>query len=330
MLDTAGHIVLLNSAAESLLDVQTAAAAGKPLSEVLPQESIMALVKDEPAQDRFVDLTLEERSFRVKASPIQGEGESPEAYLLVFNDVSHYLLLNENMTLFLQTVSHDLRSPLTAAKGFVDMLGMVGELNEKQLMMKEKILTSIIDMSNLVEKVLDAGRLDPAMGIRQELRRDTCDPAQIVEKAMSTMLSAAHKKNLVLKKDVQAAVPMMNLDQMMLERSLINLVENAVKYTPSGGQIVVSARLRGNDLVLAVQDNGFGIPGEQLNTLFERGSRIRREEHRAVRGSGLGLFIVRNVAQLHGGDAYVESEEGQGSTFSIVIPIDGKNVIGAG
>jgi|GEM_PF-5768559 len=231
----------------------------------------------------------------------------------------------ENMMLFLQTVSHDLRSPLTAAKGFVDMMPMVGAMSDKQVVMKDKVITSIIDMTNLVEKVLDAGRLDPEMGA-YELRRDTTDPKALIEKVVSNLSDAARKKALHLKSNIADNIPIMFIDGMMLERALMNLVENAIKYTPLDGEIVVRAQVENDTLVLTVEDNGYGIPQDMQATIFDRGSRVRREEHRKVRGSGLGLFIVKNVAQQHGGMAYLYSTEGEGSIFQIQIPINEQNM----
>jgi signal transduction histidine kinase len=114
---------------------------------------------------------------------------------------------------------------------------------------------------------------------------------------------------------------------MMLERALVNLVENAIKYTPEAGSILVRAYLDSGALILSVIDNGLGIPPEKQATIFDKGSRVRRDEHRQVRGSGLGLFIVRNVAQQHGGDALLYSMEGEGSEFQIIIPLLGPNLI---
>jgi two-component system phosphate regulon sensor histidine kinase PhoR len=250
-------------------------------------------------------------------------------YLLLLMDVTHFKKQTENMTTFLQTVSHDLRSPLTAAKGFVDMMSMVGDLNERQQAMREKILISIVDMTNLVEKVLDAGRLDSEMGTYL-LRRETCDPSAIAEKVVSNLTGAAQKKAISLSLEVSPAVPPMNIDEMMLERALMNLVENAIKYSPDGGVVEVRLYVENNRLYFSIADNGLGIPADKQATIFEKGIRIRRAEHRTIRGSGLGLFIVKSVAQQHEGDVFLKSVEGQGSEFLLMIPIAGLNVVGAG
>jgi signal transduction histidine kinase len=124
-------------------------------------------------------------------------------------------------------------------------------------------------------------------------------------------------------------VPILNLDDVMLRRAMNNLVDNAVKYTPEDGRITVRARLENNNLLLSVQDTGLGISEANQAHLFERFHRVRRREHQTVKGSGLGLFIVKSVAQRHGGDAWVTSKEEQGSTFFIRIPLEPPNLFGA-
>jgi signal transduction histidine kinase len=120
----------------------------------------------------------------------------------------------------------------------------------------------------------------------------------------------------------------LNIDKTMLASAFTNLIENAVKYTPEGGHIVVEVGINDNDLLFQVTDDGYGISEENQKKLFERNVRVHRKEWKRVKGSGLGLFIVKNVAQRHGGDAWVESTEGEGSTFYLSIPLDGPNLVG--
>jgi two-component system phosphate regulon sensor histidine kinase PhoR len=322
-------LLLANRAATALLGRTQSELFGQAFDQLFPQEEMARLLNHPHSADYTrIFLMYDERFFQPQLLPLPASQEAQGGgFIVVLSEVSHFKRLNENMTLFLQTVSHDLRSPLTAAKGFVDMLSMVGELNQKQIIMREKILVSISDMTNLVEKVLDAGRLDPEMGA-YELRRELCDPAEVVEKVVSHMSATATKKDQALSPAIGPGLPMLSLDHMMIERALVNLVENAIKYTPNGGEIQVAAYVQGENLYFEVRDNGLGIAPELQVKLFERGSRIRRVEHRNIRGSGLGLFIVKNVAQQHGGDAEVDSVEGQGSRFRIRIPLSGPNIIG--
>ncbi|MGB1288655.1 MAG: sensor histidine kinase, partial [Aggregatilineales bacterium] len=139
----------------------------------------------------------------------------------------------------------------------------------------------------------------------------------------------AEKQELTILSDASEDIPIINVDSSMLERGIGNLVDNAIKYTPNGGEIRIGAHQRDNEIVITVRDNGFGISDENLKKLFKRHFRIRRREHKRVKGSGLGLFIVHSVAQHHGGRAGVESVEGEGSTFYITIPLKGRNLLSA-
>ena len=122
-------------------------------------------------------------------------------------------------------------------------------------------------------------------------------------------------------------LPIINADETMLQRAINNLVDNAIKYTPDGGEIRVSVTCPENMILVGVQDTGLGISPENQAQLFNRHARIYRQEFKKIKGTGLGLFIVRSVAKRHGGDAWVKSAEGQGSTFYISIPLEGANLL---
>jgi signal transduction histidine kinase len=237
--------------------------------------------------------------------------------------------LMRNQSEFTRIVSHDLRSPLTSMQGFASMLEsqMMGEMNEKQAHFVEKILAGIAQMTSLVDNIQDAGRYDPETGF-YEMERTHCDLIEIAHRIVSNHLVPAEKGELTLTVNAASDVPIINADSNMIERALTNLVDNAIKYTPNGGSIEVRVHRRGDDVVLSVRDNGLGISPEHQKHLFERHVRIPRKEHKKVKGTGLGLFIVRSVAQRHGGKAWVESVEGNGSEFCMSIPLNGPNLIG--
>jgi len=238
--------------------------------------------------------------------------------------------LGHNYSEFLRVVSHDLRSPLTSMQGFASMLesGSVGELNENQVYFVEKILSGITQMTSLVDNIQDAGRFDPETGF-YEMERSPCDIAEIVHGIVRNYLVPAEKQELNLTATIADDVPIINADSIMLERAVTNLVDNAIKYTPNGRNVDVKVERRGDQVVISVKDNGLGISAENQKMLFERHVRVHRREHRRVKGSGLGLFIVRSVARRHGGEAWVESEEGVGTTFLIRIPLDDESAVSA-
>jgi signal transduction histidine kinase len=213
--------------------------------------------------------------------------------------------------------------------GFASMLelGAVGELNEKQAHFIEKILSGINQISVLVDNIQDAGRYDPETGF-YEMSRSQCDLNDLIHRITEDHLLPAEKQELQLSFEIADHVPIINADVIMLERALRNLVDNAIKYTPNGGTIKLSVDKQQEQIIISVADSGLGISPENQQKLFERGVRIHREEHKRIKGSGLGLFIVRSAAQRHGGDAWVKSEDGQGSTFFMSIPLEGPNLLG--
>lgn len=252
---------------------------------------------------------------------------APHGWTLELQDVTHYTRLNHNQSESMRYVLHDLRSPLTAIQGFASLMESVGELNEKQKYFITKILSGVAQMTALVENVQDAGRYDPESGSYQVMRIPT-DLGQIARKIVDNHLVPA-EKTLQVSLMVDEELPIINADETMLQRAMTNLVDNAIKYTPDGGVIQVSVTRRENLIIIGVQDNGLGISPQNQAQLFERHARIHRQEFKRIKGTGLGLFIVRSVARRHGGNAWVESEEGKGSTFYISIPLEGANLFSA-
>ncbi len=242
---------------------------------------------------------------------------------------AQHLRHNRNRQEFLRVVTHDMRSPLTSMHGFGSMLesDMAGDLNDKQSHFLSKIMSGIAQLTLQIDNMQDAGRYDPETGF-YEMSRAPTDLIDLVERLVENALIPSDKQSLQLKFHADATLPIVNVDSAMVERSVVNLIDNAVKYTPDGGQIDVYVRHVEDDIIIAVEDNGYGISVDDTSKLFNRHFRIHRQEYKRIKGSGLGLFIVRSVARKHNGDAWVESVEGEGSTFLIRIPLAGKNLLG--
>lgn len=322
---------LANPAARDLFKTATEDVIGQPLDQAIQVPELIELFRDQRDHSPtagVTEYTAENgKTYSPGISDVRTESGEMTGWVLVLRDMSHFKRLNDSMSEFLSTVSHDMRSPLTFMKGYLDMLGMVGTLNERQIDFTERISVGVVQMSDMVEKILEAGKLDPVTG-NYELTREHCDVAEVVHKVVSGFVEPAEKKNLEFTYTVAENIPIINVDRAMLTSAFTNLVENAIKYTPEGRQVQVSLTLSSNDLVFKVVDNGYGISREDQEKLFQRNVRIRRKEWKRVKGSGLGLFIVKNVAQRHGGDAWVESVEGEGSTFYFTIPLEGSNLVG--
>jgi len=316
LLGHAHDIIALNQQAKQLFNLASASVEGKLLTD-LPQGEELNRIFDS-------NNTLREWAYGENVFAPVLETAS-HGWTILLNDVSHYKRLNHNQSESMRYLLHDLRSPLTAIQGFASMMGPVGKLNEKQEHFIAKILSGVTQMTALVENVQDAGRYDPDSGSYQITRIPT-DLSQIVRKIVDNHLVPA-EKTLSMSLSIAEDLPIINADETMLQRAINNLVDNAIKYTPDGGSIHVSVRRLENKIVVGVEDTGLGISPQNQAQLFNRHARIHRQEFKKIKGTGLGLFIVRSVAKRHGGDAWVKSEEGHGSTFYISIPLEGANLL---
>lgn len=237
--------------------------------------------------------------------------------------------LMRNQGEFVRITTHDLRSPLTVLKGIISMMES-GTVDLTKIMPDYvgKMASAVHQMEMQVDNIQDAGRYDIETGF-YELQRSPTDLIELVHKIVKNQLRPAEKQALTISVEAADDVPIVNIDANMLERAITNLVDNAIKYTPNGGAITVRVYRMDESITISVRDTGLGISAENLPHLFNRYYRVRRREYSRVKGTGLGLFIVRSAAQQHGGDARVESIEGQGTTFFIDIPLTGANILNA-
>ncbi len=323
VLDSNFHLLMMNPAAESIFSVKSDEVRDKSLREIVQSDELVIFA--EGKTKTLIEWTKESKTFMPRIEGIYGSGKALEGWVLALRDVTLFKKLNRNQSEFMRIVSHDLRSPLTSMQGFANMLELelVGQLNEKQKHFVTKILAGIAQMTALVENIQDAGRYDPESGF-YELNRSHCDLGEVAHRAVENQLIPA-EKSLSISVSVADNVPIINADVTMLERAIINLVDNAIKYTPTGGKIEVAVTCSNNNVIVMVRDTGLGISKQDQTHLFERHVRIAKQEFKKIKGSGLGLFIVRSAAQRHGGDAWVESEENVGSSFYLSIPLEGPN-----
>ena len=330
IVDRNGLISLLNHAAEEVLGVQAGDVLEQSIDTVLGgQPRLLRFFQDPAAVGEEEEWTSADgRTFSPRLSRVASDTAPGGSLVLVLRDITHFKHLNKRQAEFVRLVSHDLRSPLTYMKGFASLLAMAGELNERQKGFVEKILGGITQMTALVENIQAAGRWDPEFGF-YEMGREPTDLATLANEIVSNHQEMARKQNIVITAEVAANVPIVNVDSLMIERALINLVGNAIKYSPYGGTVRVDLDVQDNAVVFCVSDTGLGVASEHIPELFQRGHRIVTQaiKDNRIKGSGLGLFIVRSVARRHGGDVRVESEPGQGSSFYFTLPLSGANLI---
>ncbi len=320
--DGEGKLLLINPAAQSIFGLGKAAY-GQPISQLpLPEPLVEALRPpyDEQRTPPTVELPLPDgRTFYASIAPILTGDNRVIGRVAVMRDVTHFKELDEMKSEFVATVSHDLRAPLTFIRGYASMLPMVGELSEKQESYLDRILEGIDQMSALIEDLLNLRRIEAGVGIKHE----PCNLGLILIEAVDSMRARAAANGLVLRLEPSEGSVTITGDHTLLRQAIGNLVDNAIKYTPSGGEISVGMEVdeaRG-EVIIHVHDTGIGIAPEDQLRLFEKFYRIRRREAGNVPGTGLGLALVRSIIERHGGRVWVESELNKGSTFYIALPL---------
>jgi signal transduction histidine kinase len=202
-------------------------------------------------------------------------------------------------------------------RGYTTMLPMVGELNEKQADYVEKILRGIGQMGELIDDLLDLGRIEAGVG----LERKPCHLGAILVEAVDSMRVRTVSKGLRLELEPAEGVAVVPGDATLLRQAVANLVDNAIKYTRSGGAVTVGLSIHNQQAVIRVTDTGVGIAPDDQVRLFEKFYRVKRRDTMEIRGTGLGLAIVKSIVERHGGKVWVDSELDRGSTFYISLPL---------
>lgn len=256
---------------------------------------------------------VEGQSFQVRAIRL-----SARETLLVLEDLAAAGRQQAFYRNFIQNVSHELKTPLTVIQGHAAQLGERGAADAHSWQASVRIIADEAKrLTQLVDNLLTLARLEsPAF----TLERTAVNLAGLLEEAVLQVSDLAETRGLSLSLNLAPGLPRLNLDRPRLKQVLLNLLDNALKYTPAGGAVTVSARAEAGQVVVAVQDTGEGIPADDLPFIFEKLYRARRTRGRPVEGSGLGLTIARQIARAHGGELAVQSELGRGSTFTLTLP----------
>ncbi|MCA1635369.1 MAG: sensor histidine kinase [Acidobacteria bacterium] len=228
--------------------------------------------------------------------------------------------LSEMKEEFLALTTHDLRSPLTVISGVINFFtsGRLGDLTPEQKNMVTMMERNTQNLIELVNDLLDASKLESGT-MRLDLA--SIDLGALVRELREGMLPLAREKEITLEESIPADFPPLKADRAKLRRIIVNLLSNALKFTPKGGHVEVIAADAGRFARVSVADNGVGIAPEDTERLFDKYEQARTRATRSEQGTGLGLFITRQLVELHGGTITAQSEPGKGSVFSFTIPI---------
>lgn len=319
VLDDKGKIVLTNTSFERMFGFLDDPWIGRYHYERLRHHPLNALINEviqtgKPLSQEIRLETSYRPHLQVQASVTD---QTPRSVVLVFHDITEIKRLERIRKDFVANVSHELRTPLAAIKGYLETLADGGLENPAEAREFLGILQKHTDrMANIVRDLLQLSRIESGL---DPIRPAEIDLREAVDRNLLLLKSLAEKKGQTISVSVPAALSL-RADPEKLNQVLINLIDNAIKYTPDRGTIAVSASEEADRVLIEVRDSGIGIPREDLSRIFERFYRVDRTRSRELGGTGLGLSIVKHILEAHGGTVSVESEIGKGSRFILIFP----------
>ena len=311
IVDMMGEIMLINHVAQMVLDVSESVA-GETYRNCCSSLDLREGIRQGlEGHEYHTEISAADgRVFSVRVTPVPGVGAA-----VTMHDVTHFKELDRLKSEFVSTVSHDLRSPLTAILGYVELLERAGPLTPMQKRFVDRVRASVENITALINDLLDLGRIEAGLDTEKEV----VSIAEIVRYAVEGMKSQAEERHQELVLHMGENIPMVMGNIVRLRQMLDNIIGNATKYTGEGGRVEVTVESRNNQVVIRVSDNGPGIPTSEQPYIFNkffRASNVASEKP----GTGLGLAIVKSIVDAHHGRVWVESEVGKGTTFTVVLP----------
>jgi two-component system phosphate regulon sensor histidine kinase PhoR len=317
--DGAGRVQLINPAAARLLDTTREAALNRSFAQVVRHYQLIELWQRcrEQGEEQVEAVEVSYRGFFLQAivTPFQEAGS--QDYLVILQDLTQVRRLETVRQDFISNISHELRTPLAALKAVVETLrdGAMEDPPAAERFLN-RIEVEVDALTQMVQELLELSRIESG---RVPLRLVPTPVADVVLPPVERLRPQAERAGLTVLVGLPAGLPPVLADAERTQQVVTNLVHNAIKFTPPGGMVTISAEPARGELVISVRDTGVGIPADDLPRIFERFYKADRA--RSGGGTGLGLAIARHIVQAHGGRIWAESTEGQGSTFYFSLPL---------
>ncbi len=323
-IDRDEKIISINQAAARMFKSNSSDLEQRSIQEVIRNHELQKIVKSvlgsgDHAEGDIVLYQDEESILNIQTTSLRGEGEDFIGILIVLNDVTRLRRLENMRKEFVSNVSHEIKTPLTAIKGFVETLshGAIENPDEAKRFLNiiEKHVNRLVSIIEDLMHLSVIEQRDKSKGINLEKGHI----GSVIKTAIQVCQTKAEAKkikvNLICHEDISAKI-----DTQLLEQAVVNLLDNAIKYSNEGGLVQVEAIITDTEVCISFKDHGIGIPKEHLPRLFERFYRVDKARSRKLGGTGLGLAIVKHIVQTHGGYVTVESKPGKGSNFIIHLP----------
>jgi two-component system phosphate regulon sensor histidine kinase PhoR len=323
--DVDERIININQAAARIFQCEPADLLNRTVQEAIRNPEVQRFIRDAlyTSENLESDITLyqeDERIIHAHSTSLFDSGGTSTGILVVLNDVTQLRQLENMRRDFAANVSHEIKTPLTAIKGFVETLhhNTVDSPEESQRFLD--IITKHVDrLTAIIDDLMKLSRIEQ-QDEKQEIILKTEPIKRVIQRAIQTCQEKTKAKkiniDLECEEDISAKI-----DATMIEQAVFNLLDNAINYSHEQSVVKVSAYEKDKEIIINVQDHGIGISKEHLSRLFERFYRVDKARSRSLGGTGLGLAIVKHIAQAHGGRVSVESTPGQSSIFSLHLPI---------
>lgn len=320
------RIISLNLAAARWFGIDIRKVQGRSVQEVIRDLALQkfvttALQNQERMESDITVFQNGERVLNVNSSPLLDTDRKRKGTLIIFNDVTQLRRLENLRRDFVANVSHEIKTPLTAIKGFVETLHQGGVDNPEETARFLGIVRKHVDrLDSIIDDLLSLSRIE-----QEDEARTISFETQHIRKVFATATQICRAKAEQKKIEINQSCPdelQAKFEPSLLEQAVVNLLDNAIKYSDSGSKILLEAVRYDGSVRISITDQGIGIAKKHLPRLFERFYRVDKARSRKLGGTGLGLAIVKHIAQAHGGRITVESKLGEGSTFTLVLPAE--------
>ncbi|MCK4881687.1 MAG: PAS domain S-box protein, partial [Candidatus Omnitrophica bacterium] len=322
-----GEVLLMNPAAEKLLDTKKEEKIGHQLTEGAGEEQLISLAKT-TSLDGETDIEIDsnedtKKILRSSSAVIEDENGQTVGMVTVLNDITKQKELDNMKSQFLSNVTHELRNPIGAIKQSIAVIleGTAGDLTEPQHKFLSNAKRNLDRLSALVDDILDLSKLEAK---KMEIKLKLTAISKVIDEVCETIDTWTKNKEIRIVKDVEEGLPEINVDPDRIIQVLMNIISNAIKFTPKDGTITIGAKLseEKDKMSVSISDTGVGIPKEDQPKIFGKFQQAKNRSVGDKSGTGLGLTIAQELVGLHGGKISVDSEEGKGTTFTFTLSMN--------
>lgn len=327
--DQQGNLIFYNSKAASLFGLEGNTILGTPIEKCLKNEDILSFLTEamklslprHSVGHRESLVEMGDVRLRVLIDPITGEDNTVIGFLIQLDDILQISAMDQLKADFMTMVSHELKAPLSALLMQISVVldGLAGDITTKQKELLGKAKEKIKGMIALVNDLLDLRRIEEGKAVAVI---EPLDLGELLQRSIDIMALSAKDRNITLAVQIADGLPLFSGDRAGIEALFVNLISNAIKFTPNGGKVEVELKKSGKDLRIKVVDTGIGIEKADIDHIFDRFYRIKTEQTKNIGGSGLGLYIVKRIVDAHNGTIYVESKVGKSSMFIVSLPVE--------